>query len=146
MDRRTFFQFIKFCIVGVINTAVDWLVFFILCFFPFFKLFESLAKALSFVVAATNSFILNSLWTFEKEFKEGMEEAESKVVKGSIYYGKFILVSIIGFFINIGVFTISRNYLFVGESDWMRLFSLALASFLVMIWNFFANKWWTYKE
>lgn len=146
MEKKTFLQFLKFAVVGVLNTLVDWVSFFILRLVPFFAVYEVVAKGLSFWISATNSFVCNSLWTFREEFTEGLEESKSKVVKSSTYYIKFMLVSSVGFLLNVVVFKSSRAYLFVGDSFWMRLFSLALASLVVIIWNFSANKWWTYKN
>jgi len=146
MEKKTFVQFIKFVVIGVLNTGVDWIVFFLLRFLPFFQTAETFAKGISFVVAATNSFIWNSLWTFRQEFKEGMAGTESKIVRGSSYYIKFMAVSTVGLFLNILVFNLARNYLFKGDNNWMRLLALALASFVVIVWNFSVNKWWTYKS
>ncbi len=145
MEQRTFRQFVKFAIVGVINTLVDWASFFVLRLIPFFAVYEVGAKALSFWISASNSFVWNSLWTFKEEFREGLAESESKIAKGSSYYIKFMLVSVVGFFLNVVVFKGARQYLFGGDNFWMRISALALASFVVTVWNFSANKWWTYK-
>jgi len=146
MDKKTFSQFLKFAVIGVLNTLVDWVSFFLLRLIPFFAVFEVAAKGLSFWISATNSFVWNSLWTFREEFTKGMEESKSKAAKGSAYYIKFMLVSCVGFLLNMGVFKACRLYFFSEDSFWMRLFSLALASFVVIVWNFSANKWWTYKN
>jgi len=145
MSKKTLIQFLKFAAVGVLNTGVDWLVFFLLTLAPFFSQFESWAKAISFVVSATNSFIWNSLWTFRSEFKKGIGKSKNKVAAGSEYYVKFMVVSVIGFGLNLWTFTLARNYLFVGESRVKQLLALFLASGAVVIWNFLANKWWTYR-
>ena len=145
MEKKTLIQFIKFVIIGIVNTGVDWLAFFLLRLIPFFAVFEVWAKAIAFVIAATNSFIWNSIWTFREEFDQGIQKSQSKLAKGSGYYMKFMLVSVVGFFLNVLVFKLARDYLFVGDSNWLRVFSLALASFIVTIWNFSANKWWTYR-
>lgn len=139
-------QFLKFATVGVINTGVDWLVFFLLMLAPFFQTFESWAKAISFVLAATNSFIWNSLWTFRSEFKSGMKQSGNRVAAGSEYYVKFMVVSLIGFGLNLWAFTLARSYLFVGTSKMKQLFALVLASAVVMVWNFAINKLWTYRQ
>lgn len=139
-------QFFKFAVVGVLNTGVDWGMFFLLRLLPFFAMAETLAKGISFWVAATNSFVLNSLWTFREEFEEGMEESKSKLARGSAYYIKFMLVSIVGCILNTWIFSFARHHLFPADATWARLLSLALASGTVMIWNFSANKWWTYRE
>ncbi|MDD3773684.1 MAG: GtrA family protein [Patescibacteria group bacterium] len=146
MYKKIIVQFAKFATVGVINTGVDWVVFFLLTLAPFFQTFESWAKAISFVLAATNSFIWNSLWTFRREFKSGMNQSENKVAAGSEFYVKFMVVSLIGFGLNLWAFTLARSYLFAGTNRLQQLFALALASAIVMVWNFAINKLWTYRQ
>jgi putative flippase GtrA len=146
MSKKTIVQFLKFALIGVLNTAIDWAVYFLLTLLPFFATFESWAKAISFVAAATNSFIFNSLWTFRSEFKQGLNQGKSKVAAGSEYYVKFMVVSAVGFFLNLWIFTLSRDYLFMGTSRLQQAFALVLASGAVIIWNFLANKWWTYRD
>ena len=146
MSRKTIIQFLKFIAVGILNTGIDWLAFFLLTLLPFFANFESWAKAISFVISATNSFIFNSLWTFRSEFKKGISQSKNKVAAGSEYYVKFMVVSVIGFGLNLWAFTLGRSYLFTGESRMKQLLALALASGTVVIWNFLANKWWTYRD
>lgn len=141
-------QFVKFAIVGIINTAIDWLVFFALKLIPFFLANRPIAKAISFIIAAINSFILNSTWTFKKEYKAGFENNDqARLSKNSIYFGRFFMVSLIGWLVNTLVFTISINYLPGMVPDkYIDLSALVLASAAGIIWNFFANKYWTYNK
>jgi len=67
MKLKNIMQFLKFAAVGVANTLVDWAVFYLL-FLTIFPDERLLAKAISFVIAAVNSFVLNSIWTFRQEF------------------------------------------------------------------------------
>ena len=63
----------KFAAVGVINTAVDFIVLNILIYFGFTLAFVVLgqeflvANVISVAVAMVNSFILNKQWTFKAE-------------------------------------------------------------------------------
>jgi putative flippase GtrA len=132
--------------VGVVNTVIDWAVYFLLTLLPFFQNLESWAKAISFVVAMVNSFIFNSLWTFRTEFKQGINKNESKTTAVSEFGVKFMVVSVIGFFLNLWTFTLARAKIFGGASKMQQLFALVLASAIVIVWNFIANKWWTYRE
>lgn len=132
-------QFIKFGIVGVLNTAVDWIVFFILTnFLISAKDSEPLAKAIAFIIALLNSYLWNTIWTFKKEYKAASGEDSSK--KGGIFV-KFIVVGLVGWAINFFAFKYTRFSLEQGQ-----LISLAAASGSAIIWNFFANKLWTYKK
>jgi len=147
VSKRTGSQFLKFIVVGVINTGLDWLAFFLLTMSAYFGQYEVLAKAISFVVAAINSFLMNSYWTFRKEYLTGLEKAgEKKVAKGSGYFVRFMIVSLIGWGLNTLIFYLMREY-FVADlaETTSRLVSLFFASGVVTVWNFLANKLWTYK-
>jgi len=150
VSKRTGVQFIKFAFVGLVNTGVDWIVFFLLTLIPFFDSTEWLAKTISFIIAATNSFVMNSYWTFKQEFQEGMKRVEKggrRVEKGTAYYIKFMIVSAIGWGLNTLIFSLMRYRLFTDIPERRsQLVSLFFASAVVVVWNFLANKFWTYKE
>ena len=136
-------QFIKFGVVGVGNTAVDWIVYYILSG-TILSGEKSAAKALSFLVAVANSYLWNTIWTFKKEYAEltasGKENAKNLILI------KFFVVSLIGWGINwltFRYFLSSFNPTVMGKHDIMPL---VFASAAAIIWNFFANKMWTYKK
>jgi putative flippase GtrA len=131
------FQFVKFGIVGVANTGVDWVVFYVLIN-TFLSDFSSIAKAISFIVAMLNSYIWNTIWTFKKEYQK-VKENKSTV------FGKFFLVSLVGWGLNVLVYAIAAKDLQI-EIFNRDLLPLVLASGAAIVWNFFANKFWTYKK
>lgn len=148
-QKTNIIQFIKFAVVGVSNTFIDWAVFFLLTqYVPFFQNpnWEVLAKVISFVVAVTNSFIWNSLWTFRAEFRAGLATGEKGTVS-TIYFGRFIVVSLIGLIFNALVFYLARplGSAIFSRVELAQLLALMIATFVVLLWNFLANKFWTYK-
>lgn len=126
--NNTFRQFVKFCIVGASGTAVDWIVYFILN--RWFLVFYLLAKALSFILAAINNYIWNRIWTF------GSHEKHI-----AIEFGKFFIVSLVGLGLNILIM-----YLAVDKLKFNDFWGLVLATASVMMWNFLANKFWTFRK
>jgi len=94
-------QFIKFLCVGLINTGVDFGVLNLLMFlFGITKgIGYSFFKAISFIVAVTNSYFLNKRWTFRKGGKMEKEE-----------FAKFIIVSLIAFGINVGTASVLVSF------------------------------------
>lgn len=134
LKREGVRQFIKFAIVGLINTLVDWVVFSVLKI-PFRasgQLGKQYAKAGSFVISASSSFFMNRAWTFRSQNKKIQEEGL-----------KFLLVSLIGLAINNLVF-----YL-VTSSSGLHLYDISgliIATASATFWNFFANKLWTFKK
>jgi len=130
-------QFVKFAIVGAINTGVDWAVFFsakilLLSWLPNFNLqtIRQIAKAISFIVSATSSYIMNRKWTFRSANARIMREA-----------GKFLVVGFGGLVINSSVF-----YLVTARLHWRDIFGLISATAGATLWNFFANRNWTFKQ
>lgn len=55
-------EFIRFCVVGVLNTVIDLGLFALLT--RLVGLDPLIANVLSFTTGATNSFLLNKYWTF----------------------------------------------------------------------------------
>lgn len=132
-------QFIKFGVVGVSNTAVDWIVFLLITHLIVTTIsFEPTAKAIAFIVAVLNSYLWNTVWTFKKEYRSATGRDQSAKTK---LFVKFIVVSLIGWGVNYLVFKYTRFNLSQGQ-----IISLIAASGAATLWNFFANKLWTYKK
>lgn len=139
MKSEGLIQFIKFGLVGVANTAVDWIVFFLIThFIVTTQSFEPTAKAIAFLVAVTNSYLWNTIWTFKKEYKQSVGKDAGQ--KKTIFF-KFFFVSLIGWGINYFAFKYTRFSL-----NQEQVIALIAASGSAILWNFFANKFWTYKK
>jgi len=145
MKSKNIVQFLKFVAVGILNTLVDWAVFYLLIFFaiPGEPL---LAKAISFTVAVINSFVLNSIWTFRSEFYSGLTDKSLKFYRLTNYFIRFILVSVIGFAINYLTFRYVISNLGGSLAAYSNIIGLIAASGSALIWNFIINKLWTYKK
>ena len=144
-------QFIKFGLVGVSNTAVDWIVYYIVAGYIITAVSaKPTVKAISFLIAVLNSYLWNTIWTFKKEYNESVKASDS--AKRTIFV-RFFIVSLIGWGVNYLVFRyMLNNFSFsdlevLGKSiSAQDLYPLIGASAAAIIWNFFANKLWTYKK
>lgn len=119
-------QFIKFCMVGVANTAIDLAAYFL--FTRVFGVYFLIANILAFAISATNSYILNRRFTFK-----------SANPKKHLEFTAFIVILLIG----LGIAE-SILYLVVqlGFSDIIgKLASVAV----VMFWNFFGSKFLVFE-
>lgn len=119
-------KFLKFCVVGFSGTAIDfgltWL-----CK-EIFKIPKFLANAIGFVVAATSNYILNRIWTWGSTNEQvGVE------------YVKFFAVSLIGLGLNTLIL-----YIFNEKLKLNFYLSKVFATGVVMLWNFFANNFFTF--
>jgi putative flippase GtrA len=127
---RTTSQFVKFCVVGVLNTAVDLLFYFLLTrYLGLGGELIYIAKGSSFIIATLNSFVLNRLWTFKQA--------------GSFQWAemlKFYLAVGSGIFINVGVHYI--NVQFLGIND---LASSLITALFTAAWGFTLVRYFVFK-
>ncbi|PIT90781.1 MAG: hypothetical protein COU22_00275 [Candidatus Komeilibacteria bacterium CG10_big_fil_rev_8_21_14_0_10_41_13] len=81
-------QFIRFALVGIINTIIDFGVYLLLTRIVILTNNHNylLANAIAFITAATNSYFLNKYWTFLNS------EKENEVYQ----YCKFVLFNFLG--------------------------------------------------
>lgn len=120
-------KFFKYSIVGVSGTILDLVFLFI--FVEFLFLGVILGSVLSFIIAATNNFIFNKIWTFNNKSKEYRHQ-----------YIKFLLVSIVGLIITVFLMFVFNTLIGI----WYILAKL-MTSGIVLMWNFLGNRLWTFK-
>ena len=119
-------QFIKFCLIGVLNTGIDFLLYGLLT--RVFDVFFLLANIISVVVAMTFSFFANKTITFKNK--------ETGILK---QYSKFVFINTFGLILN-------NIILFIG----VRVLNLndLLAKFgaivLTLVVNFIGMKYWAF--
>lgn len=126
--RRGVRQFIKFGIVGLGSTVIDWGIFYLLNLS--FGIYYLVAKVLSFSVAVINSFVWNRRWTFRSTETNRSKE-----------FTKFMIIALVGLALNALIM-----YLAVSTFGTRKIFGLIFATAIVTFWNFLANKFWTFRE
>lgn len=122
--------FIKFGIVGFSGTSLDFIILNVLVIFLSLNVY--LAASISFVIAVTNNFLLNKFWTFN-----AVKQKDS----GKKQFIKYFIVSIIALAMNLGLM-----YLFIEFFSLWYNWAKLLATAIILFWNFFANKYWTFKS
>ncbi len=120
---------IKYSTVGISGTAVDILVLYFLVDILGFGVI--LAASISFILAATNNFLWNNIWTFR-------EDVHKRFI--SLRYIRFMIVSVIGLILTIFLMYIFNSILFI----WYILAKI-MTSIVVLLWNYYANKHWTFN-
>lgn len=124
-------QLAKFAIVGCANTAVDFFFYILLTRgWLGFQLHFLVGNFIAFFIAVVNSYLLNKRWTFK-----------NLDTRHHVQFTKFLLVNAItlGFYEVILFFLIDRFQLF-------DLVAKLIAVMMVTIWNFSANKYWTFRK
>jgi putative flippase GtrA len=125
--KQIYRQFFKFCLVGLMNTAIDFSVY--LFFSRTLGLYFLYANILAILLAMTFSFWANKYWTFQNNEK-----------KIKLQYLKFALVNLVYFLL--------YNSIFFSLVEYFKLFDLTAKIAAIMIglfWNFFANRYWTFS-
>jgi dolichol-phosphate mannosyltransferase len=122
-------QFIKWSIVGTIGAGVDYGILILL--HEGFGVDVVISKAISFTAAVINNFVLNRTWTF----RGGRHKDPA------VQLTQFFVVSTGGFFITMAIFTFLVKVVHI-----QYLISNAIAIIIVLIWNFFVNRAWTFRE
>jgi len=122
-------EFFKFVVVGGIGTFVNVLILYLLT--EKVGIYYLFSAIISFIVAMTNNFILNKIWTF----KENMKFNAGKK------YLQFGLVSLSALLVNL-IFL----YIFTEIFGIYYIISQILAIGIALIINFLGNKIWTFSK
>ena len=135
------FQLAKFGLTGALNTFIDLGILSILMATSGITsgLAYSLFKGIGFIGATTNSYFWNKHWTFQKK--------ESQEVKKELL--QFLLVSGIGFGINVGVASLVVNVVgsqFGLAANVWGMLGAVVAAFCAMAWNFLGYKFIVFKK
>ena len=145
-NKKEQIRFAKFAIVGISGTLIDIILFNI--FNQRFGISPVPAKAFSFSIAVFNNFLWNRLWTYP----------ESRDLPFSKQFAQYLLVSIVGLLINTSIFALSdQTLIHVFEGILPSNFpfsstivghniSVAIATIVVLFWNYFANRFWTFRS
>ncbi len=126
IDKILILKFIKFGIVGFSGMIVDFGVTYLLK--EKAGLNKFLSNSAGFVLAATNNYIWNRLWTFHSTSQDIPVE-----------YLSFFTISLIGLGIN--NLTI---YILADRLKWNFYVSKIFATAIVMLWNFSMNLLFTF--
>ena len=135
-SHSTLNRLILFGLIGVLNTGVDWGIFWVIGeVFAIPAKLAWLAKGGSYSVGIIFSYILNSGITFKAE-SAGLRQAGSGHNR---LFSRFFTVAILCMIINSAVYAMVRTDLYL---DPAALVAATIASFLI---GFYLNHVWTYN-
>ena len=151
-DKKERARFVRFAVVGASGSLVDIGVMNLLTLV--FHLPLVIAGSISFVCAVTNNFIGNRYWTYPDSRTRSVRQQWTQFFMVSIAGLLFRLVWVRVLYMpfgNIGVDVLRA----IGAADSMadagtRRLGTNIAQFfavwIVMVWNFLANRYWTYND
>jgi putative flippase GtrA len=145
-NRKEIERFFKFAVVGTIGAAVDFGTLYIVHRIIGWPLV--LSNTISFTLAVLSNFIWNRYWTYP--------DSRSKPISAQLV--QFFVVNIAGWAINTSILrllalpltALATNLALVGSSE--AAYTLGynggkvVATGVVMFWNFFVNRLWTYND
>jgi putative flippase GtrA len=138
-------RFMKFAVVGMIGAIVDFGIMNLLT--RLFAMLLVFAGTISFICAVISNFIWNRYWTYP--------ESRSRSIISQM--GMFFVVNTAGVAIRIPIlqfieppmldFLKGLRIPVAFTSELLaKNFTLAIAVGVVMLWNFFVNRYWTYND
>jgi putative flippase GtrA len=140
-------RFLKFAVVGVFGAVVDFGVFNLLTQLTLVP--AVIASIISFIAAVFSNFTWNRYWTYP----------DSRSKRISLQLSEFAVISLIGLAIRTPLFaflegTFSRIFVTLRVPIFSSMdpvflahnLALAIAVIVVMLWNFFVNRYWTYGD
>jgi len=126
--KNSIIQLVKYNIVGVLNTAVDFVVYQIL---TYFGLNYAVAQCISYSCGILNSYFFNSRWTFNSKDNKDKQE-----------FVKFVAVNLISLGISVLLLKVCYNVLDIQSNFWSK----AIVTPIVMIINFLGSKLFVFKK
>jgi len=150
-------RFLKFATVGIVGALLDFVVLNILLvtILPATQPINvAIATTIAFVTAVSSNFFWNRIWTYPDSRSRSLRRQLTQffVVSFFGWFARLVWVTVsyvaMGFFI-VGLIHAILPQFSVDLDATKRIgsnFSLLIAIVVVMIWNFFVNRYWTYSD
>lgn len=144
-QRRGVRQFVKFGIVGTSSTIISFVVLNIMLNLTHHRY---ISAAVAFLISVVNGYVWNKRWTFK--------EAQAKAVHTQ--FAQFLLVNLVGLGLDLLIIRLlcvpleGRLHAAYPTLTPDQVFKLAtnlaqvVATGVIVFWNFFANRFWTFKH
>lgn len=144
-ENKERIRFLRFATVGAIGSVIDVLIMNLLT--QLFNMRLVYAGTISLVCAIVSNFMLNRYWTYP--------DSRSRHFLHQL--GMFFLVNLIGIAFRIPILhfveppmaRVFESMVHLSQASaeiFAKNATVALAIGIVMIWNFFINRYWTYND
>ncbi|HLC39124.1 MAG TPA: GtrA family protein [Patescibacteria group bacterium] len=125
--QKNVLEFLKFALVALSSLVIDFAVLNLLVIV--FHTNVYLATSISFIVAATNAYIWNRIWTFKSKGNKATEYTQFFIVRGT------------GFGLNL-----LAMFVFIQYAHLWFNYAKIISLILVFIWNYIWSKFWVFKQ
>lgn len=145
-NRKEIVRFLKFAVVGTFGAVVDFSILYLMHRVIGLPIIP--ANTISFTCAVISNFVWNRYWTYP--------DSRSKPLGPQ--FGQFLVVNIAGWAINTTILALLESPLtgvaggFFTALNPEQVYNIgynaakAVATGVVMFWNFFVNRFWTYND
>jgi len=144
-SKRERIRFLKFSFVGLTGTVVDFGVMNLMRLV--FDVPLVWAQLISFICAVLNNFLWNRYWTYP----------ESRSKEATKQFIQFVIINIIGILIRTPLVSWFDNRILALMNNFdislpvrnmviSQNIALAVSILIVTLWNYFANRYWTYNN
>ena len=127
-NRKAGTQFVKFAIVGILNTGIHYSVFLVLLRIA--RMHYLLASVAGYCVGLINSYVLNRVWTFESHGNQKRRE-----------FARFVSVNIVALAVNTATLRWFVFYMKLAP-EIGQVFAIVFS----LTVNFLGNKLWTFRR
>lgn len=125
-QKKSFMQFVKFCLVGISNTAISLIVYYV--FVLINKDWYIIGNAVGFIVSVLNSYFWNSKFVFKKD-----DERVKTIIKTFLAYGTNLIIGTVLLYVFVEICSMSE-------------FVAPLLNLVITIpLNYVLNKFWVMK-
>jgi putative flippase GtrA len=134
-QNRELERFVCFLIVGVSGTLLDFGLLTLLKMGGFATL---VANSLAFSAGLVNNFTWNRLWTYSDSRRKGW----------AVQLGQFMVVSLVGLTLNNAIVLLFEAPFgaLLNHPELGYLPAKLLATGVIVFWNFFLNRYWTFND
>jgi len=134
IHKKELTRFSRFLTVGAIGTVLD---FTILTLLKLAGAPTLIANSLSFTAGLVNNFTWNRLWTFGDVQSDWRKQL-----------AQYTLISLVGLALNDLIVLSLENVLgsMFGQPEFGYLPAKVIATGVVVFWNYFANRTWTFRK
>ena len=115
------YKVVRYSVVGVANTATDFAVFSLLLYVAGMR--PLWANCLAFLVAVTQSYVVNARWTFQ-------QHTSDLTIKSYLYFVA----------INLGCLALSSSMIFLLQGIVSPILAKVLAAAIVLAWGFLLSR------
>jgi putative flippase GtrA len=119
-------QFVKFNLVGLLNTALDFVLFSLLTWFGVFYIW---AQCISYVLGTINSYTLNKYWTFTQKGRLEPKQAM-----------RFLVLNLGSLLLSLGMLAFLSDYMGINV-----LVAKLITTTVTTLFNYAGNKLWVFR-